>query len=166
MPSDPIAAIIARYHQLDNLPMDTLFDFRPTNREMDVMPFAQESLDQLRLHGDTYFSNGEWRMASDYYELYLRTQHDEAIATRLSHCYFKRNRYAEAMELIRDNMKNDSTRVEALYETGTLFIHAEKPFDARDAFAAATQVADKMKRNGRTPPEAAKQAKRELAKLE
>ena len=163
---DPVAAIIARYHQLDGRPMDTLSDVRPTKQQMDTMSIAAEDPESQRLHGDLYYKQLEFALASKYFEVYLLDHQDDAMAMRLSHAYFMRHRYAEAMEVLRDNVPQDSNRVKAFYAVGESFIHAEKPFDARDAFAAAVKVAEKMKREGHAPPQEARRAQNELPKLE
>jgi curved DNA-binding protein CbpA len=166
--SNPINTIIARYHQMDRLPFGGgMRDARPTQAELDTMKVAEDSPERLKRHGNILFSLAEYRSAAKYYELYLRKQpDDDTVIRNLSFAYFKRGRYAESLEVLSKQLRGDSNLVVAYYNIGQSFLHEEKPFDARDAFAAAVKIADTMRREGKRPPEDALRARNALAKLE
>lgn len=157
---DPIKELIARYSQPEKLPFDTA-------PAPDTMTVANDSLSHLRRRGDILFGLGEYRAASKYYEKCLRVDStDETLITNLSFAYFKRGRYAQSLEVLSRRMTGDSNLVVAYYNIGQLFMHEDKPFDARSAFQAALKVADHMRSEGRTPPPFITNARSELARLE
>ncbi|MDP4198392.1 MAG: DnaJ domain-containing protein [Bacteroidota bacterium] len=158
-PVEPIKDIIARYRRIEPMFIDT--------SKADTAAIPDDSADRLKRHGDILFSLGEYRSAAKYYEQYLRHVPDnDTVLRNLSFAYFRRGRYAESLEVLSKQMHGDSNLVVAYYNIGKMFLADEKPFDARDAFAEAVKIADTMRRSGRMPPDLARRARSELAKLE
>jgi tetratricopeptide (TPR) repeat protein len=158
---DPISEIIARYR---NAPRDA-----PLIEDTATVP--DDTLPQLKRHGDILFSLGEYRSASKFYERYLKKDSgDEEVIKNLSLAYFKRGKYAQSLDVLSRQMHGDSNLIVAYYNIGELFLKEEKPFDARNAFQAALRVGEQMQREGRGSTNGSMdyyiKAKSELAKLE
>jgi curved DNA-binding protein CbpA len=163
---DPIKDIIARYQQISRTNPQPFID-SATSSSLDTMTIPDDSAPRLKRHGDILFGLGEYRSASKYYEKYLQKEPgDDTVIRDLSFAYFKGGRYAESLEVLSKQMHGDSNLVVAYYNIGELFLREDKPFDARDAFRAATQIGDSMRVTGRTPPDFARIAKNELARLQ
>ena len=157
--ADPIQDIIARYRYSDSSNRDPSIN--------DSGNISDDSAERLKKYGDMYFLIGEYLPATQYYSKYLRQiPGDNGVIRNLSTAYFRRGRYADAVEVLSKQMHGDSNLVVAYYNLGRMFLAVEKPFDARDAFAEAVKIADTMRRAGRAPPVVARNAKSELAKLE
>src|SRR5437763_5205228 len=160
--SDPIKDIMARYRGTAS----PLFDSTPAVLE-DTITFPDDSAPKLRRLGDILFSLGEYRSASKYYEMYLRkAPPNDTVIGNLSYAYFKRGKYAQPLQILSRNMHGDSNLVTAYYNVGELFLHEQKPFDARDAFLMSVRVADSMRHAGRTPPPDGDRAQAELHRLD
>jgi tetratricopeptide (TPR) repeat protein len=161
--SDPIKDILARYHQSNT----SLADSAST----DTLTFPDDSAPKLRRMGDILLGLGEYRSAAKYYEMYLKKQAvkkaavNDTVIGNLSYAYFKEGLYARTLQILSREMHGDSNLVVAYYNTGELFLREGKSFDARDAFIAATHIADSMTRTGRQPPEQARLARKELSKI-
>lgn len=156
--SDPIKDILARYHQSSTSLADTL----PT----DTLTFPDDSAPKLRRMGDILFGLGEYRSAAKYYQMYLeKAPVNDTIIGNLSYAYFKEGQYARTLQILSREMHGDSNLVVAYYNTGELFLREGKSFDARDAFMAATHIADSMSRAGRQPPDQAQLARKELSRI-
>ncbi|GEM_PF-2367024 len=160
--SDPIGDIVARYRASHTPVLDDTLVETP-----DSLTFPDDTAPKLRRLGDILFGIGEYRSAAKYYEMYLKkAPENDTVIGNLSYAYFKRGQYAKTLEVLSREMHGDSNLVTAYYNIGELFLREEKPFDARDAFRAATHIADSMTASGRRPPDDARRAKNELAKLE
>lgn len=158
-PRHSIASIIERYKHIQPMYVDT--------SKADSFFVADDAAPHLRRKADILFELGEYRSASKYYEKYLRkAPADDTLLRNLAFAYFRRGRYAEALEVLSRQMHGDSNLVVAYYNIGQMFLADEKPFDARDAFAESVRIADSMRRVGRTPPDFERRARTELAKLE
>ncbi len=158
---DPVKDIIERY-RISNTTIfaDSLAALR------DTVTVPDDSAPKLRKLGDLLFSLGEFHSASKYYEAYLKkAPGNDTIVGNLAYTLFKQGQYAQTFEVLSREMRGDSNLVAAYYTIGELFLHADKPFDARDAFRAAIHVADSMARIGRQPPDDARRARNELEKI-
>lgn len=158
--SDPIKAIIGRYRQSNTSLADTLAPPR------DTLTFPEDTAPKLRRMGDILFGLGEYRSAAKYYEMYLKkAPPNDTVIGNLSYAYFKEGQYARTLQILSREMHGDSNLVVAYYNTGELFLREGKSFDARDAFAASTHIADSMSRAGRVPPDQARLARSELSRI-
>lgn len=158
-PINPIKDVIARYRHVEPMFVDT--------SKADTTSIPDDSTARLKQYGDIFFSLGEYRTAVKYYDKYLlHVPEDDFVVSNVSFAYFRRGRYADALEVLYKQMHGDSNLVVAYYNIGKMFLAIEKPFDARDAFAEAVKIADTMRRAGRVPPDVASNARSELAKLE
>jgi tetratricopeptide (TPR) repeat protein len=166
LPTDPIKDIIGRYRESNsNLLTDSL-GASPALTAADTITFPDDSAPKLRRMGDILFSLGEYRSAAKYYEMYLKkAPENDTIIGNLSYAYFKEGRYAQTLQILSRQMHGDSNLVVAYYTIGELFLKEDKPFDARDAFLASVHIADSMSRAGRHPPDDARRAKAELARI-
>ena len=158
--SDPIQSIIARYRPAPNLFGDSI------PAPPDTLTFPDDTAPKLRRTGDILFGLGEYRSAAKYYEMYLKkVPGNDTVIGNLSYAYFKEGQYAKTLEVLSREMRGDSNLVVAYYNLGRLFQNEGKPLDARDAFRAATHIADSMTAIGRHPPEQALRARTELNKI-
>ncbi|HET6400979.1 MAG TPA: DnaJ domain-containing protein [Candidatus Kapabacteria bacterium] len=158
--SDPVQSIIARYRPAPN-PLGDSIPAPP-----DTLNFPDDTAPKLRRMGDILFGLGEYRSAAKYYEMYLKkVPGNDTVIGDLSYAYFKEGQYAKTLEVLSRQMHGDSNLVVAYYNLGELFQKEGKPLDARDAFRAATHIADSMTAIGRHPPEQALHARNELNKI-
>jgi tetratricopeptide (TPR) repeat protein len=156
--SDPIKDIMARYRSTNTSLMDTL--------PLDTLTFPEDTAPKLRRMGDILFGLGEYRSAAKYYEMYLKkAPENDTVIGNLSFAYFKEGRYAQTLQILSREMHGDSNLVVAYYNIGELFLREGKSFDARDAFAAATHIADSMSHAGHQPPDQARLARNELSRI-
>ncbi len=160
LPSDPIAAIIARNHPVPSLFPDSI------PQPVDTLSFPDDSGPKLRRMGDILFGLGEYRSAAKYYEMYLKKEPgNDTVIGSLSYAYFKEGQFAKTLEVLSREMHGDSNLVVAYYNLGQLFQREGKPFDARDAFRESVHIADSMTAIGKHPPEQAARARRMLSKI-
>ena len=166
--TDPVKDIIARYEQLD----------RENGRSRDMfgdsllatlntLEFNSDSAQKLRKLGDIAFALSNYQTAAKYYQMYLRkAPENDSVIGNLSYALFELGDIPQTLEVLSVEMRGDSNLVKAYYNIGELFLREEKPFDARDAFRAATHIADSMTHAGRKPPDDGRLAKNELGRLE
>ncbi len=160
LPSDPIAAIIARYRPAPSLFPDSIPE------PPDTLTFPEDTPPKLRRMGDILFGLHEYRSAAKYYEMYLKkVPGNDTVIGALSMAYFKEGQFAKTLEVLSREMHGDSNLVVAYYNLGELFKNEGKPFDAQDAFRESTHIADSMISVGRHPPEQAGRAQAELNKI-
>ena len=174
MTTDPIKDIIARYEKLNRentKSFETFDDSLGSSPAMltatDTLRFPDDSAPKLRRLGDILLKLGEYRSAVKYYEMYLRkAPENDTVIGNLAYALFKRGQYAQTLEVLSREMHGDSNLVVAYYNIGEMFLKEDKPFDARDAFRAATHIADSMTRTGRHSQDEARRARKELERLE
>ncbi len=160
LPANPVADIIARYQPSNHLLTGSLAKPR------DTLLIPQDSAPGLRRSGDIFLQAGGYLPASIYYEMYLRkAPENDTVVWNLSYAYFKLGEYARSLQVLSREMRGDSNLVTAYYKIGELFLKEGKSLDARDAFLAATNTADSMSRMGEQPPEAAREASNQLARI-
>lgn len=166
--ADPIKDIIARYEQLEreNGRLPEKFD-DSLLAALNTLEITYDSAQKLRKLGDVSFGLGNYQSAVKYYEMYLRkAPENDTVVGNLSYSLFKLGEYVQTLEELSIKMHGDSNLVAAYYNIGELFLREDKPFDARDAFRAATHIADSMTHTGHKPPHDAMLAKNELSRLE
>jgi len=166
--ADPVKDIISRYEQLDkeNGRSPTMLG-DSILATLNTLEYNSDSAERMRKLGDISFSLGNYQTAAKYYQMYLRkAPENDTVIGNLSYALFKLGDIPQTLEVLSVEMRGDSNLVKAYYNIGELFLRQEKPFDARDAFRASVHIADSMTHTGQKPPDEARKAEAELAKLQ
>lgn len=69
---------------------------------------------------------------------------NDTLLHDLSMAWFKIGRFDKAFDVLSKGAEGDSDRIAAYAEFGDMFIHMEKPLDARNAFEATIELADSV----------------------